>query len=249
MEHAIKDLIKERAKTLFPMLRDQLFDREGSAEFGEAFKFVFLLIRFPQAYFESFKEGVLQIDADLVNEVYWQYQHEALLRGTHRHHIKDYFLISVFLETGLRLFEVQALAPSDLFLKRQQPSLVVRHGKGGKTRVVHMTQSAKAMLLELLELKTLWGERGDFLFLSQQGEPYSCRGIQKRVLHWLGKAGLNTSSLSTHSLRHTYLTELLRQTKNLNLVKHQAGHSSLSVSSRYLHLVSDDLEKLEGLYG
>jgi site-specific recombinase XerD len=74
------------------------------------------------------------------------------------------------------------------------------------------------------------------------------RGIQKRVIHWLARAGLNTEALSTHSLRHTYLTELLRQTKNLNLVKHQAGHSSLSVSSRYLHLVSDDLQQLKGLY-
>jgi integrase/recombinase XerD len=143
---------------------------------------------------------------------------------------------------------VLALAASDLFLKRQQPSLVVRHGKGGKTRVVHLTNAGKAMLLELLELKRQWGERDDYLFVSQQGQPYSCRGIQKRVVYWIKRAGLNAAALSTHSLRHTYLTELLRQTKNLNLVKHQAGHSSLSVSSRYLHLVSDDLQQLEALY-
>ena len=172
----------------------------------------------------------------------------SLMRGTHRHYIKDYFLISVFLETGLRLFEVQALTPLDLFLKRQQPSLVVRNGKGGKRRVVHLTSAGKAMLLEFLELKRQWGERDDFLFVSQHGQPYSCRGIQKRVMYWIKRAGLNPSVLSTHSLRHTYLTELLRQTKNLNLVKHQAGHSSLNVSSRYLHLVSDDLERLDGLY-
>ena len=76
MEDSVKDLIRARAEILFPILRDQLFDGECNAEFGEAFKFVFLLIRFPQAYFESFQEGVLLIDAELVNEIYWQYRHQ-----------------------------------------------------------------------------------------------------------------------------------------------------------------------------
>ncbi|MBI3554664.1 MAG: tyrosine-type recombinase/integrase [Deltaproteobacteria bacterium] len=172
----------------------------------------------------------------------------ALLRGTHRHHVKDYFMIAVFLETGLRLFELQALRPEDLFLKRLQPSLIVRRGKGGKQRVVHLTGHCKALLLELLELKKQWGEREDYLFVSQQNEQYTCRGIQKRVVRWLTAAGLKTDTISTHGLRHSYLTELLRKTKNLNLVKHQAGHSSLSVSSRYLHLVADDLQQLDSLY-
>jgi site-specific recombinase XerC len=159
----------------------------------------------------------------------------ALLRGSHRHYIKDYFLIAVFLETGLRLFELRSLKPQDLLLSRHQPCLIVRCGKGGKSRVVHLTGTGKSVLAELLQLKRQWNESMEFLFISQQGRPYSCRGIQKRVLLWLSRAGLNTEALSTHSLRHTYLTELLRKTKNLNLVKHQAGHSSLSVSSRYLH--------------
>ena len=121
MEDSVKDLIRERAEILFPILRDQLFEGEGSSEFGEAFKFVFLLIRFPQAYFESFKEGVLLIDSDMVNEIYCQYRQEipgvnGLLNeeheiiAEHNHQVENYLKQEGLRRPGLRVVQQTLLS-------------------------------------------------------------------------------------------------------------------------------------------
>jgi len=173
----------------------------------------------------------------------------ALYRGGSKAIVKDYYVVQTFLFTGLRLSELINLNVEDLLLRRQRPCLIVQHGKGNKKRSVFLSQDGKNLLQEYLELRSQWHESDTgILFLSTRNNLYTPRAIQLRLKMWYQKAGLDYKQLTVHSLRHTYLTELLRTTKNLNLVRNQAGHSSLLTSSVYLHLVSDDLDNLEKLY-
>jgi len=173
----------------------------------------------------------------------------ALYRGRSIATAKDYYIVNTFLLSGIRLAELISLQVDDLLLKRQQPCLIVQRGKGDKKRSVFLSQDGKNLLLEYLNLRLELGEPATgTLFLSTHRTPYTPRAIQKRLKLWYRAAGLDYKLYGCHSLRHSYLTELLRTTKNLNLVKNQAGHSSLNVTSRYLHLVTDDLEQLDKLY-
>ena len=173
----------------------------------------------------------------------------ALYRGRSIATVKDHYIVQTFLLTGLRLSELISLQVEDLYLKRMQPCLIVQHGKGDRKRSVFLSQDGKNILLEYLNLRLELGEPATgTLFLSTHRKPYTPRAIQKRLKLWYRASGLDYRSYGCHSLRHSYLTELLRTTKNLNLVKNQAGHSSLNVTSRYLHLVTDDLQQLGKLY-
>jgi integrase len=172
----------------------------------------------------------------------------GLFRGR-KVEVKDYYVISTFLQTGLRLMELIALNVEDILLKKSPPCVIVQHGKCGKKRNVYITQEFKTIIQEYLEIRKQWGEpESGRLFLSTRGTPYCPRAIQKRVKQCFKGAGLDQNKLSVHSLRHTYVTQLLKQSKNLVLTQQQCGHSNVSITSHYLHLVQDDIEKLPSLY-
>ena len=63
------------------------------------------------------------------------------------------------------------------------------------------------------------------------------------------KAGLGHKDVHPHMLRHTFATELYRQTKDIRLVQKALGHADLSTTMIYTHIVDDDLEAaLKGLH-
>jgi site-specific recombinase XerD len=168
----------------------------------------------------------------------------ALQRQSFFCHVRDYYILRTLLESGLRVFELTALRVSDF----RSGSLIVRCGKGGKNRNVLLTKETQKMLTEFLRLKTriLKEPIGDedFLFISERHKPYTTGGIRKRVKYWFAKTGIS-GDLSCHSCRHTYVSHLIAQTKDLVLARDNAGHSSLAVTSLYSHAVRNDLGELQ----
>lgn len=168
----------------------------------------------------------------------------ALQRGKPLSHVRDFYVLHILLETGLRVFELTELRCEDFV----GGSLIVKSGKGGKKRTVLLSKKTQKRLKDFIKLKkTVLGEpvsSGSYLFLSERKGHYTTRGIRKRVKLWFKKCGFS-ESLSCHSCRHSYISHLMASGVDLPTIRNNAGHSSLAVTSIYSHVMKDDLGDLE----
>ena len=144
---------------------------------------------------------------------------------------------------GLRIAEALALRPGDLDAAAGQ--VRVRRGKGGMPRTVGLDPEAFAAVDAWLERRRALGLTGhDPLLCTLQGgdlDPGYCRAMLKRVAR---RAGIRRR-VHLHGLRHTHAVELVREGAALPEVQAQLGHSSLSVTGRYLaHVTPEDLAAL-----
>ena len=162
----------------------------------------------------------------------------AIARQNNPQAIRDYYAIRALLETGLRVFEFCALLNGDF----QGQRLVVKKGKGNKPRTVLLTKATALMIKEWLCIKERLAQSvvpDAPLFPSRYNEPYTTRGVQKRVKVIFRALGLS-KHLSVHSLRHTYCSLLLSSGKvSLATVKENLGHHSIAVTNLYAHAVGN----------
>ena len=166
--------------------------------------------------------------------------------------IRDWFMIELGLNTGLRVEEMRELKCSDLNIQKGQASVSVRKGKGNKPRNVRISESFRNRCKRFLEWKKRRGqsiEPDSRLLTSNKGTQLSKRALQKAFKKCIKKAGL-PEHYSIHSLRHTYGTYLLKAGNyNLRLVQEQLGHSSVRVTEVYAGLLDSDLGRaVERIY-
>jgi integrase/recombinase XerD len=143
--------------------------------------------------------------------------------------IRDWMIISTFIFTGLRRFEVCDLRCVDFRIFGGNSHLTVRSGKGGKTRHVHLPKGYARDVRWYLKWKA---DRGEFCdpdayFLRTERSPkYYPSGIYKRWKKYCPNHRL-------HDARHTNATVLYEATKSLRLVQKQLGHASLTTTQVY----------------
>jgi site-specific recombinase XerD len=142
------------------------------------------------------------------------------------------------LEAGLRAGEVVALRPDHLDMRTCR--LLVREGKGAKDRVLWVTD-------DLRDLIGVWLARrpaSDWLFPTRDGGQINTRYLRTMVKQYAVKAGVSEADRVTpHVLRHTFATDLLRETKNIRLVQKALGHSDVSTTMIYTHVFDEELEE------
>jgi site-specific recombinase XerD len=145
---------------------------------------------------------------------------------------RDYALIYLFLYTGLRVGEVAQLDLDDVLLAEHNGTVIVRSGKGERYREVPANTLLRQVLKtwKRIRAELYPGATDPALFLSQRGCRLTTRAIHMIVQEMGRKAGLN---ISPHVLRHTCLTNLLRNGSDLVLVSDIAGHSTLETTRRY----------------
>lgn len=166
---------------------------------------------------------------------------------------KDYLLVHLALCTGLRVGEIADLNCGDILTKNGKSSLVVRKGKGGKTRSVQFNHALKNHLVRFLQLKKQIGEpvRDDTpLFYSRtMGRAMTRRALQKAFKRCAAYAGLSPH-YSIHSLRHTYACHLYKASGwNLRLVQKHLGHARIITTQVYADVMGPDVRPaLEKLY-
>lgn len=175
---------------------------------------------------------------------------EALRRGQTAG-VRDWAMLHVALDAGLRVSEITDLRVNDLLLDPGQGSLIVRHGKGGKERSVHIGEPLRRHLQEFLSWKALVGEPtdpGSFLFLSPRGGPLTRQAVYLMFKRYAKKAGL-PARFTIHSCRHTYASLLYRASRyNLRLVQKQLGHASIRTTQVYADVLPQDaFEAVNGL--
>jgi integrase/recombinase XerC len=146
--------------------------------------------------------------------------------------VRDRAVALLLLYTALRMGECAALEVGDVLLSARKGKVIVRAGKGGAYREVPLNSEVRAALEAWLDhRRKRFADTGEpALFLSRRGRRLSTRAIDL-LLRRLGKeAGL---AFSAHTLRHTCLTNLVRQGTDLVLVAELAGHKQLETTRRY----------------
>ena len=179
---------------------------------------------------------------------------EAALLSGRKTPIKDWFLIRLAMETGLRVQEIADLKCEDIHISRDTNSaLFVRSGKGGKSRVVYFGSGLAHDLTWFLDWKGSINEpvSASSPLLSTKGRAMSKRALQKSYERSRQVARIKQAAgVGIHSLRHTYASCLLLSSgNNFDLVKDQLGHASVQTTEIYAHVFSNVMkDALEGLY-
>lgn len=153
---------------------------------------------------------------------------------------RDYCIITLFLNCGMRLSELVSLNLSDI---RSNNTLVVT-GKGNKERTVYLNDACIDAINAYLPFRHVDGVKDkDALFISRQKTRISPKTVQFIVKNTLEKAGLAGRELSTHKLRHTAAT-LMYQHGNVDVlaIKEILGHESLSTTQIYTHIMDEQLK-------
>ena len=144
------------------------------------------------------------------------------------------------LKTGLRISEAIELKWRNLNLATGQ--VIVLKGKGSKDRIVYIFENT---IVELsLWKERLCTERGndEHVFTNRYCNKLDDYDVRERVLRYSKKAGIE-KRVTPQVLRHTFAAELLRESKNIRLVQKELGHSDLSTTMIYTHIVDDDYEQ------
>ncbi len=143
---------------------------------------------------------------------------------------RDIAMFKLMLRCGLRVEEVSNLSLGDIDLKRRR--ILVQQGKGGKDRVVYISDDAHDALVAYLKIRSHYRVKKVFLVEkgNYKGQPISVRGIQKRIEYYAKKTGLK---VSCHRLRHTMATQLLNAEAEVETIQDLLGHNWITTTQRY----------------
>ena len=143
---------------------------------------------------------------------------------------RDRAMFMLMLRCGLRVEEVAHLTRAAIDFKRRH--IIVLNGKGGKGRVVYLSNDAYDALLSYLKIRPAVKTKKLFLVEKglYRGNPLSVRGIQKRMEYYARKAGVR---ISCHHLRHTMATQLLNADAELATIQDLLGHNWVTTTQRY----------------
>lgn len=157
--------------------------------------------------------------------------------------VRDWAILHVALDTGLRVSEICALQIRDVILDGGHPALIVRDGKGGKKRGVKLGSALREHLAEFVTWKNETGESvspGAPLFVSARGGALTRTAVYRIFRNAADAVGI-PSRFSIHSCRHTYASMLYRASSfNLRLVQKQLGHRSIQTTQIYADVLDED---------
>jgi len=155
-----------------------------------------------------------------------------------------YCLLEVLYATGLRVSELIQLPSSAA--RRDERMLVIK-GKGGKERLVPLNAQAKSAMREYLDLLAKAGrhKQSKWLFPSFGESGHLTRQHAAREIKELAvTAGLPPQRVSPHVLRHAFASHLLQNGADLRIVQTLLGHTDISTTQIYTHVLE---ERLKGL--
>lgn len=156
---------------------------------------------------------------------------------------RDASLTIFLIHTGLRLQEALDLCLEDMQLSERKGQIIVRHGKGGKQRVVPLNGEARKALQEWLAVRTANADCSH-VWVAVEAETsgaLSNRSVQRVLQRYGQEAGLE--QLTPHMLRHTFGKNLVDSGVGLEKVAALLGHANLNTTRLYITPNHHDLEE------
>ncbi|HWP50970.1 MAG TPA: tyrosine-type recombinase/integrase, partial [Clostridia bacterium] len=152
---------------------------------------------------------------------------------------RDYCMLTLFLNCGMRLSELVAINRTDV---RDDNTLKLL-GKGNKERIVYLNEACLDAINTYLEDSKKLKRKDDALFTGQNGHRLSPRRVEQIIGECLKNAGLSDKGYTPHKLRHTAATLMYRYGNvDVRILKEILGHSNLATTEIYTHVSSQQLE-------
>ncbi len=200
----------------------------------------FCEVNFPAFQADDFFEVKEMKKAFKIPEVLDDCERAAILKLPNKRYptgLRNAAIMTLMVDAGLRVSEALALKLTDIHWISGR--IHVRQGKGKKDRILHVNEDALKLLQDWREIRPANGS--ELLFTTLAGGPIGDRYIRKMVKRYAEKAGID-KDIHPHSLRHTFATDLLKDSKNIRLVQQALGHADLSSTQIYTHIVNAELE-------
>jgi len=156
---------------------------------------------------------------------------------------RDKAMLEVLYATGLRVSELVSLRVRDLKL---EVGYLECQGKGGKVRAVPLGDSAKEALEQYLHQARQSLDKGkgsSLIFLTNRGKGMTRQGFWKMLRRYGKDAGIR-SPLKPHAVRHSFATHLLQRGADLRAVQMMLGHSDISTTQIYTHVLKERLKEI-----
>ncbi len=157
---------------------------------------------------------------------------------------RDYSIIALFLNTGMRLSELVGLNLQSFDSELTQVKVL---GKGNKERIIYLNDAARQAVAAYLRMRLdpkYIRTSDNALFLSARQKRISVKTVQWMIYKYLDMAGLGNKGLSVHKLRHTAATLMYQSGKvDIRVLKDILGHEQLNTTQIYTHVVSRNLEE------
>ncbi len=154
--------------------------------------------------------------------------------------LRDFAILTIFLNCGLRLSELVNLNLSDV-----RGDFVTINGKGNKQRNIYLNDACRDAIEAYLAVRPHEGLKDrDALFVSRNRNRISPKTVQWLVKKHLSAAGLTEPGLSTHKLRHTAATLMHRHGKvDIRVLQKVLGHENLGTTQIYTHVDSEQVKE------
>lgn len=169
-------------------------------------------------------------------------QVEALLKNVKKNEsFRDYAILSIIANSGLRVSEVLSLKINKIDFNRGRAEVI---GKGNKQREVILNKVCLELIQEYINgdrKKSKYASSSPYVFVSQKGEKLGYTTIAKICKKY-------SKVVTSHKLRHRFATETLKNGKlDIRQLQQQLGHESLATTEIYTHPSLDDMkESLDG---
>ena len=151
---------------------------------------------------------------------------------------RDFCIITLFLNCGLRISELVGLNLADVRGDRLRVL-----GKGSKERIVYLNAACQAAIEDWLAVRAQSGAADPYaLFITRRHTRVTKAGIHKMLKTRFTAAGLDSSKYSAHKLRHTAATLMLQNGVDVRTLQEVLGHEHLNTTQIYTHVDSGALQ-------
>ena len=157
-------------------------------------------------------------------------------------------LMELLYASGMRISELMSLPVASV---RGKPQMILIKGKGSKERLVPLSPPAIGALDDWLKFRDdnenlsikKGFQKSNFLFPSNSTNGYLTRNwFFNKIKIWAVEAGVKSERVSPHTIRHAFATHLLSNGADLRVIQTLLGHSDISTTEIYTHIVNDKLK-------